>query len=358
MKNKKKKVIARIGAILACVLLVGSLAINAFALEFPYDDLTDAGSSSDDIARYWRLHDGLADQYRGVFAVPIYQDPEGGYIDALYQYVGYRGVTDTPLLANGYVPRTITPDNILWGGGSASYYFTKILMFPIATPDTSLDDYFEYFFYDYFNTVVFHYPETNDDPFVIGLYGQDLNSGNTEASLQMYYTYSSINGMYNFEKFYFVAPGISQGQHDLSEFDLKFVFFGSLEVSSAPYVFRDAIVIYPQMFLNGAFVDVEDEAIQKMIQSAEDKAYKNGYQQGTLNSDNYKKGYNDAARSMSDGTFGENFLGNLFSAPVRALNSFTLITTPGGVEITLGGILAACIALTVFIAFLKLYAGG
>ena len=38
MKNKKKKVIVRIGAILACVLLVGSLAIPAFAAT-PYDNI-------------------------------------------------------------------------------------------------------------------------------------------------------------------------------------------------------------------------------------------------------------------------------------------------------------------------------
>lgn len=356
--KKNKKLLTRILAIVAITLVLATtLIFPTFAVEFPYDDITDAGSSSEDVARYWRLYNGLADQYRGVFSVPIYQDPEGGYIESLYQYVGYRGITDTPMLANGFAPTSIAPDNILWGAGDASYYFSKILFFPIANRE-ELDDYFDYFFYDCFNQVVFHYPEVEDEPFVIGLYGEDPSNPNFPCYFEMYYTYNANNGMYDFDKFYIVAPGISQGQHDLTEFDLQFVFFGSLQASSAPYVFRDAKVIYPQLYLGGAYVDTDDEAIQNAIKSAEEKAYKNGYEQGQLASDNYKKGFNDATRTMSDQTFGENFLGNLFSAPLRALNSFTLITTPNGVDITLGGILAACIALTVFIAFLKLYAGG
>lgn len=357
-KLKNKKLLSRILSVVAItIVLATTLIIPTFAVEFPYDDITDAGSTPDDIARYWRLYDGLADQYRGVFSVPIYQDPEGGYIESLYQYVGYRGITNTPVLANGFAPTSIAPDNILWGAGDASYYFTKILMFPIANRE-SLDDYFDYFFYDDFTQVVFHYPEIEDEPFVIGLYGQNQSGGFNGYFLEMYYEYNENSGMYDFDKFYIVAPGVSQGQHDLTEFDLQFVFFGSLQSSSAPYVFRDAKVIYPQLYLGGAYVDIDDEAIKKVIEAEKEKAYKNGYEQGQLNSDNYKKGFNDATRTMSDQTFGENFLGNLFSAPLRALNSFTLITTPNGVDITLGGILAACIALIVFVAFLKLYAGG
>ena len=87
--------------------------------------------------------------------------------------------------------------------------------------------------------------------------------------------------------------------------------------------------------------------------------YLSGYEDGVFNYDNleYIDGYKDAVKEIKDGDFGRNLLGGLFEAPLKALNSFTLIETPDGVHITLGGLLSAVVALTVLLAFIKIFGG-
>lgn len=86
-----------------------------------------------------------------------------------------------------------------------------------------------------------------------------------------------------------------------------------------------------------------------------------GYSQGLLNSDYseaYNKGYADAESDIDSGDWGVNLLGDTLSAPIKALNNFIIVTTPSGYNITLGLVVGCVIALTLFIAFLKLFAGG
>lgn len=86
-----------------------------------------------------------------------------------------------------------------------------------------------------------------------------------------------------------------------------------------------------------------------------------GYSQGLMNSDYgdaYNKGYADAEADIDSGEWGANLLGDTLSAPIEALNSFVLVSTPSGYDITLGLVVGCVIALTLFIAFLKLFAGG
>lgn len=91
-----------------------------------------------------------------------------------------------------------------------------------------------------------------------------------------------------------------------------------------------------------------------------DEGYNVGYTEGAgaTESEAYDAGYNYAMQSISSGQFGQNLLGETLSAPIKALNQFTLVTTPSGFNITLGLVVGCAIALTLFIAFLKLFAGG
>lgn len=91
--------------------------------------------------------------------------------------------------------------------------------------------------------------------------------------------------------------------------------------------------------------------------------YNDGYTKGVKDTEadeegQYKKGYYAAVSEIDSGKFGENFLGNMFSAPIRALEEFTLAKLPDGTNITILGVLSAFVALTLFIAFLKKFAGG
>lgn len=102
----------------------------------------------------------------------------------------------------------------------------------------------------------------------------------------------------------------------------------------------------------------------KGYQSGESDGYfrgkQDGYNEGILvdNEQAYNEGYYNGQQDIDSGTWGENLLGHTLSAPIRALNQFTLVTTPSGFNITLGLVVGCAIALTLFIAFLKLFAGG
>lgn len=80
------------------------------------------------------------------------------------------------------------------------------------------------------------------------------------------------------------------------------------------------------------------------------------------NEDAYQTGYNDAINDAGSGAFGRNFLSGIFTAPLNALRSFTLVewTTANGtfISINLLTILSAVIGLALFIWFLKMFAGG
>ncbi len=79
--------------------------------------------------------------------------------------------------------------------------------------------------------------------------------------------------------------------------------------------------------------------------------YDNGYSFG------YNDGYSDGRNSTDSENFGQNLLGDTLSAPMRALNQFVIYQN-GNVTISLGLVLGAVISLTLFLAFLKMFAGG
>lgn len=78
--------------------------------------------------------------------------------------------------------------------------------------------------------------------------------------------------------------------------------------------------------------------------------------------DLYQQGRNDAIKEIKDGDFGRNFLGAVFSAPLKALQDFNLVSwkTQNGntISVSLGQVISAGLGITIFIWFLKLFSGG
>lgn len=90
--------------------------------------------------------------------------------------------------------------------------------------------------------------------------------------------------------------------------------------------------------------------------------YDEGYHAGLMTNPSYDEAYNagyaDGVGEISSGEWGANLLGDTLSAPIKALNEFVIVTTPSGFDITLGLVVGCTIALTLFLAFLKMFAGG
>lgn len=72
----------------------------------------------------------------------------------------------------------------------------------------------------------------------------------------------------------------------------------------------------------------------------------------------YDAGLEHGLNSDQSQSFGANLLGDTLSAPMRALNQFVIYESSSGFIVTLGGVIGAAISLTLFIAFLKIFAGG
>lgn len=79
---------------------------------------------------------------------------------------------------------------------------------------------------------------------------------------------------------------------------------------------------------------------------------------GELYQDAYNQGYSIGYNTGYDEGFAQDILGSTLSAPFRALNSVVLWVSPSGFTITLFGVFGAAVSLLVFIAFLKMFAGG
>lgn len=89
-----------------------------------------------------------------------------------------------------------------------------------------------------------------------------------------------------------------------------------------------------------------------------DTGYDAGYSSAELADPDFDAGYQQAVEDLGDGTFGQNLLGATLGAPMKALNEFVLYESAGGDRLTLGLVVGGVICLSLFIAFLKIFAGG
>ena len=99
---------------------------------------------------------------------------------------------------------------------------------------------------------------------------------------------------------------------------------------------------YNDYFVSGFLAGVNS-------QQAYDKYYFSGYDYG------YSVGLEHGLTSSGSGSFGQNLLGDTLSAPMKALNNFTLFVAPNGSSVTLGGIIGAVIGLSLLLVFLSFF---
>lgn len=112
----------------------------------------------------------------------------------------------------------------------------------------------------------------------------------------------------------------------------------------------------------------EQTAIDQARQEGYDQGYSEGYSSGYSNGsvtgseqarqEGYDQGYADGRDSTDSENLGQNLLGDTLNAPMNALNGFILYESSSGFQVTLGLVVGAVISLTLFIALLKIFAGG
>lgn len=184
------------------------------------------------------------------------------------------------------------------------------------------------------------------------LYGDLFNNGQVVPYIQIYLAtnYSSIyfnNVVYNGS---LSAPGI------INEVQLGVTSISSYPVASS----YSAGITYHYTFniVLGEFFDydtVYKEAYEKGKEAGFDEGVIEGSKTGFL------KGLEKGREQSESANLGLNLIGPTLAAPMTALNSFVLFQYDGingPADITLGEVIGGCIALVVFIAFLKIFAGG
>lgn len=109
---------------------------------------------------------------------------------------------------------------------------------------------------------------------------------------------------------------------------------------------------------------VLEQELQRQFENGAIGGYDNGYSDGkdygqeVGYDEGYKIGHHDGYNLAASESFGENLLGDLLNAPMNALNKWVLYTAPNGTVVTMGGVFGALIALTIFVIFLRMFAGG
>lgn len=156
----------------------------------------------------------------------------------------------------------------------------------------------------------------------------------------------------------YYSPGISL-QQQLSLLNSLFLNANSNEPSNPHQFYQGFLGGYSYGYGDG-YSEGNDDGREQGYNEGYTHGYNNGIKDGT--GLDYTEGYNQAIRDIEDGDFGRNFLSGIFNAPMDAMNEFVIASweTPGGntMRITLGAVLGACIGVSIFVWFLKMFAGG
>lgn len=174
----------------------------------------------------------------------------------------------------------------------------------------------------------------------------------------------------------YVTSGTPTYPAVFESFGQRFIGFGIQTSSTGVYEFQ-GIEVYNKQFgwVDGNYRyvsfgtgSVVDESTYLFITSSSsvslgstfDDGYSSGYDAGySAGVDaGYSSGYDDGRTATDSENLGANLLGDTLSAPMKALNQFTLYESSSGFTVTLGLVVGGAISLTLFIAFLKIFAGG
>jgi hypothetical protein len=385
---KRKKIMARIGAILACLLTLSLLVVPCFA-----DTTTDSATPRVTVpygsALDWfnSMIDSRANNYAYGLLLGLYN----GYGDSRFFDVPYlvSGITDLRKSTSygSYLPLQLS---VIPDGDYASSQFHGIISvdaFSYAVyTDYGMPLYYETYEFGKIDIGVYFETPTNARA-VVSFYPSDSNT----------YTVSYIyNGTYNQNGVSLTLDSIltSNGSYitsQLTKIDVAFTVSSGttpnlLSVLCELLYIRDVctyddVVYSPRDFYYGIQASYSvgyddgnrygyqigyDEGYTKGdidgYHRGFDEGYDVGYSENPNYSDAYDDGYSDALHEIESGDFGRNFLSGVFTAPLKAMESFTLVSwqTQSGtiISINLMTILSAIVGLTLFIWFLKMFAGG
>lgn len=178
----------------------------------------------------------------------------------------------------------------------------------------------------------------------------------------------SSNFYSSFEIYEYQIAFVPKNNDDCVLLSLVTGFFSD----SAPYYYSDK-VYSPSTFYDGysrsyniGYADGERYGYQYGYDDGYADGVIDGYEQGMQEQvsveEAFDNGYNTAVLEINSGQFGRNFLGGALSAPFRVLQDIHIIewTTEGGrtVSISFMTIFVAIFSLSLFIWFMKMFAGG
>lgn len=131
--------------------------------------------------------------------------------------------------------------------------------------------------------------------------------------------------------------------------------------STTQYSYRFSVLLYSR--------DLYELGYEEGFTAGRADGYSAGYESGSSSTvvesartEGYNAGYAAGRVSSDSANLGHNLIGDTLSAPMDGLNDFVLYDSDGpdgeAKPITLGLVVGGAIALTLFMAFLKLFAGG
>lgn len=274
----------------------------------------------------------------------------------LHEKIGFGGVINSDYIVGGYFNDRFVLDFDDWGfgytGNTETVEFAKFFQYGFLRWDNVQAIVpLEPFEYDRVSIIAEYVSSTSSFPVTFNFYNSDTLEfvfiiGNwVVADDGVAFTFTQL-----FDSRY-------GSMINLSDYDLYVYFVGTGDnFSLAPYslALSDMKILTPRDDIAAFSFSELDESV---IETYYNQGYLVGYDEGLQDSDAYAKGYDSAVKDIDDGEFGANFLGNIFSAPFRALNSFVIMRTPNGAEFTLGGLLSCVIVMSLFIGFIKVFGG-
>lgn len=380
---KNKKIWSRIGSILACVLLVGLLAVPCFA-----DTQSSPSTTFDDASSRSTISYGTAIDLFTDSMDPRSDNYSYGLLQSYYRGFGDSRFFDIPTFISGYSDIRNTP----------SYTFT-----PPVTLNSPLSDYSSVYYEIPVDSFAYAMYALFDDtsPAVYNVFGEgeiwvDLQFNDDSSTLDIgfhvgggsvpYINYS-FTGVLGRDGFQYELTDVYIGQvhYDTTQIrgiDVSFAVTETATPYLLPFVcaflFERDIATYddvsysPRDFYVGldtaynlGYNDGNRYGYQRGYNEGYNIGYNEGLEQGRSETDYdtvYDEGYYDAVREIESGDFGRNFLSGIFTAPLDAMRDFVLVSwvTQDGttISINLISILSAVVGLSLFIWFLKTFAGG
>lgn len=345
----KKKLIARIGSVFACVLLLGALAVPCFAFVNPdnYDDAHISAISESFLSSY------TADiGYAGSLLLSRTATPaeQRAFFSNVFLLCGYALNGDGSEIYNPIPPADLSID-----GTQADYSLLERMT--VSVVYGPYDDMQTKIYSDVLCRYMCSYSTQYGYTLELRL---DYESG---EDVIVYQTSDISRPLGSISLKTVVLDGVSIAPVSLNLAFLLPHSTSSDMLGALHCMFfgnnSETTLLFPNSYLEIlAHSEYVTDNYEQGYNNGYGVGYRFGYLAGESSSDAYQNGYDQAVSEIDSGEFGANLLGATFNAPIRGLNQFVLVTTPNGVEITLGNVISAVIALVLVLAFLKVYAGG